>query len=82
MCSIKLLVRSSVGLLLQLFCVVDMETSNSLMPAARELMMLSRLLIMPGVEHTMQIIGVDLCMLMQRTRGSTVLQGSHIMNAP
>ena len=47
---------SLVGLFLPLFCVVDLETSNGLMPAARELMMLSRLLIMPGVEHAGQII--------------------------
>ena len=33
------------------FCVVDLETSNGLMPADRELMMLNRLLIVPGVEH-------------------------------
>ena len=33
-----------VGLFLPLFCVVDLETSNGLMPAAGELMMLSRLL--------------------------------------
>ena len=41
----------SVGLLLPLFCVVDLETSNGLIPAAREHMMLSTLLIIPGVEH-------------------------------
>ena len=52
------------------------------MPAARELMMLSRLLIMPGVEHAVQINGVYLCLLMLRHRGSMVLQGSQIMNAP
>ena len=56
--------------------------SNSLMTAARELMMLSRLLIMPGVEHAVHIIGVYLCLLMLRPRGSMVLQGSQIMNAP
>ena len=32
--------RSLVGMFLPLFCVVDLETSNSLMPAARELMIL------------------------------------------
>ena len=52
------------------------------MPAAEELMMLSRLLIMPGVEHAVQIIGVDLCLPVLRPRGSMVLQGSHIINAP
>ena len=41
-------------------------------------MMLNRLHIMPAVEH----IGVDLCLLVLRPRGSMVLQGSHIMNAP
>ena len=48
----------------------------------RELMMLSRLLIMPGVKHAVQIIGVDLCLLVLRPRGSMVLQGSQIMNEP
>ena len=48
---------------LSLFCVVDLETSNGMMPAAGELIMQSRLLIMPGVEHAVQIIGVDLCLL-------------------
>ena len=56
--------------------------SNGLMPAAGELMMLSSLLIMLGVEHTVQIIGIDLCLLVLRPRESMVLQGSHIMNAP
>ena len=45
-------------------------------------MVLSRLLIMSGVEHAVQIIGVDLCLLLLRPRGSMVLQGSHITNAP
>ena len=35
-----------IGLFLPLFCVVDLDTSNGLMPAAGDLMMLSRLLIM------------------------------------
>ena len=69
--------RSLVGVFLPLFCVVDLETSNGLMPAAGELMMLNRLLIVPGVEHAMQNIGVNLCLLILRTRGSMVLQGSH-----
>ena len=50
--------------------------------AVRELMMLSRLLIMPGVEHAVQIIGVDMRMLVLRPSESMVLQQSHIMNAP
>ena len=60
---------SLVGLFLPLFCVVDMETSKALMPAARMLMMPNRLLIVPGVEHTVQIIG-SIC----ACRGSMVLQ--------
>ena len=74
--------RSLVGLFLKLFCVVDLETSNGLMPTAGELMMLSRLLIMPGVEHSVQISSIDLCLLVLRLRGSMVLQGSRIMSAP
>ena len=50
--------RSLVGLFRPLFCVGDLEKSNALMSAARELMMLSRLLIIPGDEHAAQIIGV------------------------
>ena len=61
---------------------MDLETSTGLMAAAGELMMLSRLLIMPGVDHAVQIINVDLCLLVLRPRRSMVLQGSHIMNAP
>ena len=71
-----------IGLFLPQCCVVDLVTSNGLMSAAGELMMLSRLLIMPGVENAVQIIWVDLCLLVLRPRGSMVLQGSHIMNAP
>ena len=52
------------------------------MPVGAELMMLRRLLIMPGLGHPMHIIVVDLCLLMLRPRGSMVLQGSHMMNAP
>ena len=58
--------RSLVGMFLPLFCVVDLETSNSLMPAAEELMMLNRLLIVPGLEHAMRNIGVNLCLLVLR----------------
>ena len=80
--STELLVRSLVGFFPQLFCVIDLEPSNGLMSAAGELMMLSRLLIMSGLEHAVQIVGVDLCFLMLRPRWSMVLQGSYIMNAP
>ena len=52
--------RSLVGKFLPLLNVVDLETSNGLMSAARELMMLNRLLIMPGVGHRMQNIGGNL----------------------
>ena len=41
-----LLVRSLVGMFLPLFCEVE---NNGLIPAAGELMMLNRLLIVPGV---------------------------------
>ena len=46
--------RSLVGLSLPLLCVVGPEISDGLMPAAKELMMLSRLLIVPGVEHAVK----------------------------
>ena len=52
-----------VGMFLPLFFVLDLKTSNGLMPAASEFMMLNRLLIVPGVEHAMRNIGVYLCML-------------------
>ena len=65
--------RLLLGLFLPLFCIVDLETSNGLMLAAGEVMMLSRLLIMAGV---VQIIVVNLCSFVLRPRGSTVLQGS------
>ena len=74
--------RSLVGLFLPPFCVVDLETSNGLMPAARELMMLIMLLNVHGVDHAVQIIGVNLCSLVQRPGGSMVLEGSRIMSAP
>ena len=50
--------RSLVGML----CLVDLETSNSLMPAAGELMMLNRLFIVPGVKFAMLNIGGNLCL--------------------
>ena len=68
--SAELLVRSLVGLFLPLFCVVDLETSKVLMPAPRELMVLNRLLIVPGVEHAVQIFGVDLCWPVLRIDGA------------
>ena len=67
--------RSLVSLFLQLFCVVDLETSNGLMPAAGELTMPSGLPIIPSVEHAVQIIVVDLCLLVLRPRESMVMQG-------
>ena len=67
---------------MHLFYVVDLATSNSLKPAAGDIMMLSRALFVPGVEHAMQIIGVDMCFLVRRPKGSTVLQRSRIMNSP
>ena len=80
--STELLVRFLVGLSLPLFSIVYLETSNGLNPAAGELMMLSRLLIVPGIEHTVQIIGVNLCSLVPNLKGSMVLQKSHAMNKP
>ena len=44
-------------------------------------MMLSRLLIVPGVEYSVQIIGVDLCLLVMKYRWPMVLRASHIMSA-
>ena len=76
--AIELLVRSLVGMFLQLSCIVQMETSNGLMPAGRELLMLS----MPGVEHAMLNIGGNLCLLMLRPTGYIVLQGIRIFSTP
>ena len=61
--------------------VVDLATSNGLMPAAGELVMLNRRLIVPGVEHEMLNIRVNLCLLALKARGPMVLQGSCIMSA-
>ena len=44
--------------------------------------MLNRLLIVLQVEQAMWNIGVNLCLLVLRSWGSMVLQGSRIMNAP
>ena len=44
--------------------------------------MLSRLHIVPAAEDAMLNIWVNLCLLVLRPRGSMVLKGSHIMNAP
>ena len=57
------------------------DFDKSLMPATWEHMMLSRLIIMPGVEHAVQITGVDLCLLVLKPRLSMVQQWSHIMIA-
>ena len=48
----EVLVRSLVGMLLPLFCV-DLATNNGSIPAAGELIMLNRLLIVPGVGQAM-----------------------------
>ena len=42
--------RSFVPMFLPLFCVIDLETSNGFMRATDELMMLNRLLMVPGVK--------------------------------
>ena len=44
--------------------------------------MLNRLLIVRGIEQAMLNIGVNLCLLVLRPRGSMVLQGGRIMSAP
>ena len=86
---VRSLVRSLVGMFLPQFCLVNLETSIGLMPAAGELMMLNRLLIVPSVENAMLIIVANLCLLVLRPRGpmtriylSMVLQESRIMNSP
>ena len=60
-CASCVFVTSLVGMFLPLFCVVDLETSNSLIPAAGELMMLNCMLIVSGVEHAMLNIRANLC---------------------
>ena len=84
--STVLFVWSLVGLFPPLYSIIDLvvlERSNCLIPAARKLIMLSKLLIMPSVEHTMQIIEVVfLRLLMLWLRDSMELQRSHIINAP
>ena len=81
--AIELLERSLVGLFPLLFCAVDLEKSNRLIPAAEELIMPSRLLITHGgCRAAVQIFGVDLCLLVLRPKRSMVQLGSHIMNAP
>ena len=67
---------------LPLFSVVDLETSNGLMTAARWLMLLNSLLMVAGVEHAKLNIGVNLCLLVLRARGSMVLHRYRIMSAP
>ena len=59
--------RSLVGMFLPLFYVICIETINGLMPAAGEVMMINRLLIVPGVlYHAMRNIGGNLCLLVLR----------------
>ena len=70
------------GVFQPLCFVVDLETKNGLMPAAGELMMLNRLLIVPGLEHAMLIIGVNFYLFVLRPWVNMVLQGSRIMNVP
>ena len=74
--------RSLEGIFRPRFSVVDLETSNGLMPAAGDLIMLNTLLIVPGAEHTMLNIGINLCLHVLKHRGSMVLKGSRIMSAP
>ena len=76
----KLLVRSLVGLFLQRFCVVNLETRDGLIPAAGHHTMLSKLLIVPGAEHSVQSIVVNLCLLVLRPRGYMMLKLSHIVS--
>ena len=67
---------------LPLFCAVDLETCNGLIPVAGELMKLNRLLIVSGVEGAVLITAVNLRLHLLKPRGSMVLQGSSIINAP
>ena len=67
--------RSLVDMFLPLFCVVDLETSNRLLPAAGELMMLNILLIVYGVEHGMLNIVVNLYLIVLRPRGPPSCKG-------
>ena len=62
--------RLFVGMFLSLFCVVDLETSIGLVPAVGKLMMLSRLLIVPGIEHSILNISINLCFLVLKPRVS------------
>ena len=71
--------RSLVEMFPPTFCLVYLETSNSLMSAGGELMMLSRLLIILGIKHSIQFIEVDFYVPVLRPRVSMVVQGSHIM---
>ena len=59
-----------------MFCIVDLETSNGLMSAARELMMLNRLLIV-CLSHAMLNIGVNLCLLVLRPEVYGAARESH-----
>ena len=52
-----------IGRLVPIAVLSSRSGDEQWLPAAGELMMLSRLLIVPSVEHAVQIIGVDLCLL-------------------
>ena len=60
--------------------MVDMETSNGLMPAAVEHMMLNRMLIVPSVEHANPQYWGQFVLARAEAR-SMVLQGSRIIRA-
>ena len=81
--STGLLVMSLVDFFLPLFCVVDLETTNDLMPAARKLTMLIRLIIVPDYRAWCRARSDDhLGRFVLAPKGSMALQGGHIMNAP
>ena len=77
--------RSLVSLFLPLFCEVDLMTNNAWFDVG-DLMMPNRLHMVPGIERTMLITVVNLCLLVLRVRSkvrlSMVLHGSRIMKAP
>ena len=69
-----------IGMFLPLFWVIDLKIINGLIPAAREPMILDRLLIAGSTIEVIDI-GDTLCFLVLRPRGSMALQGSRIMSA-
>ena len=74
--------RSLVGVFLPVTTVWRSKSGDKKwFDAAKEFMMLNRLLVMPGLEPTMLIIVVNLYLIVLRPRGSMVLQGSRTMNA-